>query len=143
MGGTQFDCFFIAIILAPSSTARPMAISPPIRAIIRVLDRFLYRGSVSLSLLRRATRWFAPRSRWVRSECTFSAAFHAERKPIVTFAQLHLAERNGDRPAGRSSIRLDRETPPQNLGILNRDISNDEARARFREKRILGSVRPG
>lgn len=120
-----------------------MAISPPIRAIIRVLDRFLYRGSVSLSLLRRATRWFAPRSRWVRSECTFSAAFHAERKPIVTFAQLHLAERNGDRPAGGSSIRLDRETPPQNLGILNRDISNDEARARFREKRILGSVRPG
>lgn len=37
MGGTQFDCFFIAIILAPSSTARAMAISPPIRAIIRVL----------------------------------------------------------------------------------------------------------
>lgn len=44
VGGTQFDCFFIAIILAPSSTARAMAISPPIRAIIRVLDRFLYRG---------------------------------------------------------------------------------------------------
>lgn len=56
VGGTRFDCFFIAIILALSSataygqshhrSAQSFAYSP----------RFLYRACVSLSLSRRATR---------------------------------------------------------------------------------------
>lgn len=117
-----------------------MAISPLIRAIIRVLDRFLYRGlyHCPCCVARRVD------SRRVLGGCAQNAPSprHSTRKENRSLPLHNCILRNitvigllGDHRF------VSIETPPQNLGILNRDISN-QVRARFREKRILGSVRP-
>lgn len=124
VGGTQFDCFFIAIILAPSSTARAMAISPPIRAIIRVLDRFLYRGlyHCPCCVARRVG------SRRVLGGCAQNAPSprHSTRKENRSLPLHNCILRNvtviGDLLGDHRFVSI--ETPPQNLGILNRDISD-------------------
>lgn len=79
---TRFDCFFIAIILAPSSTTGNGNLTTDPRTIVPLCSYVSISCPVSLSLLRLATRWSRARagSWWVRSECTFSAAFHREKK---------------------------------------------------------------
>lgn len=143
MGGTQFDCFFIAIILAPSSTARAMAISPPIRAIIRVLDRFLYRGlyHCPCCVARRVG------SRRVLGGCAQNAPSprHSTRKENRSLLPLHNCILRNVTVIGLGGI-IDSSRSRHPRRISESSIvtfqTRNEVRARVREKRILGSVRP-
>lgn len=104
--------------------------------------RFLYHACVSLSLSRRATRFCSRGSVGALRMHLLRGIPHAERKPIVTRAQLHPAERNGDRLDG-SSIRLDPDTPanPPAPFVDPGRPAFAQPRSLIRENRILGIVR--
>ena len=140
MGGTQFDCFFIAIILAPSSTAEQW------QSHHRSAQSFAY--SVNFYIVACIIVLVASRDALVHVAFSVGALRmhllrgipHGKKTDRYLLHNCILRNVNGDRLGDHRFVSI--ETPPQFGQMLARGISQRdiESALGLREKRILGNV---